>query len=348
MDNAMPVDAGDFGIDSGKSNESLVSVSNHSDLSELPVDITENDDTDGSDSDIADLTDVNTLPPEESIIDLDTPLDSETLRADDLPEAAEPEMQMTPEKEPVDLDQVLEEVETQPDTSETIVESEEDSVDLDTPLEGWDEPLGVLNDNAKQTEELDDLEATENTLGQATDVEDTFQSVEGNEADIQGETEELAEAEMDTLRFGELSPDSTYNRNGYLYETDELGRVSHVRGDLRLENGERDLYEQSRVGHIGNEGDEGGHIIGTRFDGSKEGVNLIPQDMNLNRSQWKVMENEWDRALQDGKEVYCETDLVYDDDGLRPMGLVTRYEIDGEPHTKTFLNQAHGEVGYDR
>jgi len=59
-------------------------------------------------------------------------------------------------------------------------------------------------------------------------------------------------------------------------------------------------------------------LIATRFDGTAEGVNLVPQDANLNRGAWKRMENEWARALQEGKQVKVDVEISY------PSGTTSR------------------------
>ena len=84
--------------------------------------------------------------------------------------------------------------------------------------------------------------------------------------------------------------------------------------------------------------------MGARFGGSPEGVNLAPQNMHLNRSDWKVMENEWATALAAGKEVSFSTEVGHDDEGPagRPSDFIVTYMIDGEPHSKYFPNSDAG------
>ena len=53
---------------------------------------------------------------------------------------------------------------------------------------------------------------------------------------------------------------------GDRYLTDAAGRVVHAEGDLSaLIRSDRNLYQQVRVGEIGGEGYEGGHLIGSLF-----------------------------------------------------------------------------------
>jgi hypothetical protein len=145
------------------------------------------------------------------------------------------------------------------------------------------------------------------------------------------------------LKFGELEPDTVYEKNGYTFTTDSLGRTVSVTGVLSYETGRRSA-EQTRVGHLGVDGDEGGHLIAARFNGPTDGFNLVPQDANLNRSQWRQMEEEWNGALKTGEEVEVYIQPVYTDDALRPLGFDVTYSIGGEKfHFRSFYNEAHGE-----
>lgn len=144
------------------------------------------------------------------------------------------------------------------------------------------------------------------------------------------------------LRFGDLAPKATYVRNGYEYATDEAGRVARVGGDLRLDTGVRTPH-QTEVGQAGLPGDEGGHLIGSRFGGTPEGVNLVPQSMNLNRGAWKRMENQWATALDQGKPVKVDIRLIYPPgNSARPAVFEVEYWIDGQRRYRTFRNQPGG------
>lgn len=144
--------------------------------------------------------------------------------------------------------------------------------------------------------------------------------------------------------FGELDSNATYESGGCTYETDDQGRVESVSGQLHLGEGERTSH-QTEVGHMGLETDEGGHLIGTRFEGSPEGFNLTPQDANLNRGGWKTMENEWATALDAGQEVEALINVMYEQDSMRPMGYHVLDTINGESHERQFVNIPQGQLG---
>ena len=49
--------------------------------------------------------------------------------------------------------------------------------------------------------------------------------------------------------------------------------------------------------------DQGGHIVGSRFFGPGEQINLYSQSANLNQGAWKQMENTWTDAMVKSKDV---------------------------------------------
>ena len=75
---------------------------------------------------------------------------------------------------------------------------------------------------------------------------------------------------------GNLIPSNEYELNGYHYQTDELGHISEVSGNLILDNAERNKTAQKKIGKLGGEtGYDGGHVIGSQFGGNGNIGNLI-------------------------------------------------------------------------
>ena len=90
-------------------------------------------------------------------------------------------------------------------------------------------------------------------------------------------------------------------------------------------------------------GDEGGHLIATIFTGPGEKLNIVPMNSNLNRSEWKKMENSWAKALKDNKEVDVRIEPIYSGNSERPVKFNVRYTIEGErPVIKNFTNAQGG------
>lgn len=140
----------------------------------------------------------------------------------------------------------------------------------------------------------------------------------------------------------ELESNSKYERNGYEYKTDDFGRTERVSGTLELEQGPRTKL-QTEIGHQGLESDEGGHLVGSRFNGPTDAFNLVPQDANLNRGEWKSMENSWAKALESGSDVKVLVEPAYSDDSIRPESFEVVSQIDGDLSYTSFVNQASND-----
>lgn len=96
----------------------------------------------------------------------------------------------------------------------------------------------------------------------------------------------------------------SYERNGYQYEKDRNGNIVEAKGELRLEESVRNKTAQRLAGGENRlPTDDGGHLVANRFGGSGELDNLVAMDRTLNRGEWKVMENSWERALVEGNDV---------------------------------------------
>lgn len=144
---------------------------------------------------------------------------------------------------------------------------------------------------------------------------------------------------------GNLKPNEKYEVNGYQYETDSKGRIKRSEGELRLEEGTRNLAAQREVGgadrHTGDgieydlqDKDDGGHLIATRFGGSGEKDNLVAQNYNLNRGEYKKLENNWAKTLEETDEngdpkykVHVEVKPVYRGDSSRPGAFIVNETI---------------------
>ncbi|MEM2140769.1 DNA/RNA non-specific endonuclease [Nitrososphaera sp.] len=91
-----------------------------------------------------------------------------------------------------------------------------------------------------------------------------------------------------------------------------------------------------------------GHIIGRRFGGPEIEDNLFLQDPTMNVGEWKALENEWARLLEDGTGVEVNIRVVFpknnpDIPAGRASGLVAKWKKilpDGteEEFTHYFLN----------
>ena len=65
---------------------------------------------------------------------------------------------------------------------------------------------------------------------------------------------------------------------------------------------------------------------------------------NLNRSEWKKMENIWARSLKENKEINVKIEPVYIGNSDRPSSINVTYKIGNEhPIERTFINDPKGE-----
>ncbi|WP_198574662.1 DNA/RNA non-specific endonuclease [Caulobacter hibisci] len=188
-------------------------------------------------------------------------------------------------------------------------------------------PLDKLPDSARQT-----LETASRKLDEALSARPRV------------ELEQGAKGGWNAQLNGPLAANTDYVVSGrYTYHTDAKGRVEQVVGTLDLKHADRNGYQQSKAGQEngvkdGVAGDEGGHLIAAIFNGPGEQINYHAMDGALNKSGWKVMENEWAAALKDGKAVDVDIKAVFDGDSKRPEAFRVEYVIDGKPSTRTFFN----------
>ncbi|MGN2425918.1 hemagglutinin repeat-containing protein [Klebsiella electrica] len=140
-------------------------------------------------------------------------------------------------------------------------------------------------------------------------------------------------------------PNKVYHVDGdKIYKTDAQARPSQVEATLSPNVKDRNGYQQCKAGKCGFDGDEGGHLIASIFNGPGEKLNLVPMDGNLNKAAWKQMENTWAKALGEGKEVKVNIQPSYIGDSVRPEKFKVVYSIDGgRPIEKVFNNSPGGK-----
>lgn len=61
-------------------------------------------------------------------------------------------------------------------------------------------------------------------------------------------------------------------------------------------------------------------------------------DATLNRSEYKILENTWKSALQEGKEVNVKIEPIYEGDSARPSKFKVDYTIDGKAYSERLTN----------
>ena len=132
---------------------------------------------------------------------------------------------------------------------------------------------------------------------------------------------------------------------GYTYVTDGQGRISSwIAEDLQhTDRTIRLPYVRNTPGK--QPGDHAGHLAGDRFGGSGQLDNLVSQYWLVNLGSYRKLENEWDRAIKDGKTVEVDVAVIYDGDNLRPSEFVIKYSIGGVETTRVITNDLKGGMG---
>lgn len=141
------------------------------------------------------------------------------------------------------------------------------------------------------------------------------------------------------------APNGSARANGYDYEFDSNSRIDNVEGDLNREDGIRNRAHQSGAGGADRlPDDDGGHIVGNRFNPPGDEFNYVAQNSNFNRGSYRQLENEWAQLLADGHTVHVRWDFEYSGDSQRPNGFNVTYNVDdGEPVVRQFQNRHGGK-----
>lgn len=198
--------------------------------------------------------------------------------------------------------------------------------------------------------------------GQGKDL--IFKDVEGNVTEIFdksgnllgkiiGKTDkdglviDITEAEKNILANLFPMSNTKYIQGNNHFITDEFGRVSEVymRYSEELKAAERDkklIWEsrtiKSQYGVDGTQmkripkNDDGGHLIPNSCGGSSDALNIVPQNMKVNRGGvWGSSETIGCNAAKNGSVVERTIKIEYpDNNSLRPSRFILEQKINGE------------------
>lgn len=64
----------------------------------------------------------------------------------------------------------------------------------------------------------------------------------------------------------------------------------------------------------------------------------MPQKSNLNRGDWKAMENKWAKALKEKKEVHIEINNIFEGESKRPIAQEVKFKIGKDNYKEFFEN----------
>ncbi|MBT2648013.1 DNA/RNA non-specific endonuclease [Bacillus sp. ISL-34] len=144
-------------------------------------------------------------------------------------------------------------------------------------------------------------------------------------------------------RKNRLKPDIRYKTGeyDYLYETDNLGRITKFETEnLKLtERKDRLSHSKNTPGKVKGQ-DHAGHLAADRFGGSPKIDNLVSQLSDVNLKKYKKVEDKWAAALKETppKKVTVDVAINYSGNDMRPDKFIVNYTIDGKPGSAKFKN----------
>lgn len=198
-----------------------------------------------------------------------------------------------------------------------------------------DQTEGMIDNKSDTREQLSERKEDANQEPDYSEKREPNSTYEFN-----GNTYETDDNGQTYKKNGEILPNIEYTVNGNTYKTDEHGnKISCDSTPEYTEDGSRNMKEQKESGgEERQEDDDGGHIIARILGGAEGEENLVPMRRTINRGDYKRMENEIFKALQEGKKVTMHVDIEYDGDSSRPSKIRVEYTIDGKKTVCEFDN----------
>lgn len=122
-----------------------------------------------------------------------------------------------------------------------------------------------------------------------------------------------------------LSSNADYTANGTRYHTDDQGRITRFDGDLQKEAAPRSPADQAHL-EGKQPGEHAGHLMAASRGGSGKVDNLIRQEPQVNRFDYRAFERENDQLVKKGDQVSLHGSLSYAGDSNRPTAIMVSRE----------------------
>ncbi|WP_375381707.1 DNA/RNA non-specific endonuclease [uncultured Sphingomonas sp.] len=135
-------------------------------------------------------------------------------------------------------------------------------------------------------------------------------------------------------------------KNGYTFGTDAIDRTHEAKGDLYLADApERSRANQKQAGVVDRRAtDDGGHFIAARFGGPTDSFNHFAQDANVNRGEYRALEDSWAQNIRSGKHVHVDITAHYSGDSRWPDSLTVQSIVNGRSSTRILSNEPKGHA----
>ena len=191
-----------------------------------------------------------------------------------------------------------------------------------------DSTLNPTLDNGKQHNIIEGTAAPQNTES----VNDAFKADDG--LDRHGGGKQIitdggynsgAVTEGDQHNVGDMNTDLN---NPHLFDNHPAGEYGYTNasdgksGFGQLDNSQKGIRDSNAQRMAGGSDrrtdDDGGHYIANMFNGDSGSKNLDPQNRNLNRGEWKAMENNQNSMLNNGDKVFTNNRSTKMDGSDRP------------------------------
>ena len=209
---------------------------------------------------------------------------------------------------------------------------------LNSRLYGTNNNVGNIKENASYKNGKNNFE---NEIPRSGEEWETFLKEKYGSENVVWESKERSILiDGSHLEKGRLKANVIYKtgEHDYIYKTNENGLIVNANTDnLQLKMHEGRLNHNPNT--YGKEtGDHAGHLFGDRFGGLPKLDNLVSQAQRVNQSDYNIIENQWAKAIENGKKVIVDININYDQGSMRPASFDVLYTIDDIPFVQTISN----------
>ena len=202
--------------------------------------------------------------------------------------------------------------------------------------------IGRATDFSKDL--MENAHGTYDTEGDRYMQENFMRDGDGNPITAE-QGRDLSFQDQEPTMHDNLHDPNLFDKNApgdYTYESSDSGKKAY--GSLEVsDEGVRDAQAQRNAGGEDRKADDdGGHLIGTRFNGAPDSRNLDAQNANLNRGSYNHREKSWQDSINNGDKVYVNVETPRSNGSERPdayMGYSITEHPDGSREWDAFSYQ---------